>query len=382
MKKLLAAFAATVLSLSAAMAQTALPPPLIAAKSWLLLDATSNQVLASQDPSMRIEPASLTKIMTAYLAFSAIKEKRLDANQMVNVSVRAWKVDPSSSKMFIEPRTPVKVNDLLYGLIVQSGNDAAVTLAEAVAGTEDAFVALMNREAQRIGMKATRFGNSHGLPHPDNFSTAEDLAILASRLILDHPDYYKIYSTRDFTYNKIKQPNRNRLLWLDPTVDGMKTGHTAAAGYCLIASAKRPNAGGERRLISVVLGTVSDQTRAQESQKLINWGFQNFDTVKLYAKGQAVATPEVWKGTQNQVKVGFTRDIYVTVPKGVAEKMKPVLERKDPLVAPVAVNSNVGTLKMMVDGKPLTELPVVALEQVNQASIFGRAWDSVRLWMK
>jgi D-alanyl-D-alanine carboxypeptidase (penicillin-binding protein 5/6) len=381
MKKFLAAIAASVLTLSAAVAQT-LPQPIVAAKSWLLLDANSGQVLASQDPSMRIEPASLTKIMTAYLAFSAIKEKRLDPNQMINVSVRAWKVDPSSSKMFIDPATPVKVEDLLYGLIVQSGNDAAVALAEAVAGTEDAFVALMNKEADRMGLKSTRFANAHGLPSPDNYSTAQDLSMLASRLIQDHPDYYKIYSTRDFTYNKIKQPNRNRLLWLDPTVDGMKTGHTAAAGYCLIASAKRPIAGGDRRLISVVLGTNSDQTRAQESQKLLNWGFQNFDTVKLYAKGQAVDTPDIWKGTQNKVKIGFTRDVYVTVPKGVAEKMKPVLERKDPLVAPLAANTTVGTLKMVVDGKPMTELPVVALEQVNEAGIVGRAWDSVRLWMK
>jgi D-alanyl-D-alanine carboxypeptidase (penicillin-binding protein 5/6) len=257
-----------------------------------------------------------------------------------------------------------------------------VALAEAVAGTEDAFVVLMNREAERMGMKSTRFANSHGLPSPDNYSTAHDLSIMAARLIADHPDYYKIYSTKDYTYNKIKQPNRNRLLWLDPTVDGMKTGHTTSAGYCLIATSKRPNAGGERRLISVMLGTVSDTVRAQESQKLLNWGFQNFDTVKLYAKDQPVATPEVWKGSQSQVKIGFTRDIFVTVPKGIAEKMKPVLERKDPLVAPIAQNSNVGTLKMMIDGKPLTELPLVALEQVNQASIFGRAWDSVRLWMK
>ncbi|GAB3541097.1 D-alanyl-D-alanine carboxypeptidase family protein [Noviherbaspirillum agri] len=382
MKKLLAAIAASAFSLSVAFAQ-ALPAPTIAAKSWLLLDATSGQVLASQDPTMRIEPASLVKIMTAYLTFSAIKEKRLDANQMVNVSVRAWKVDPSSSKMFIDPATPVKVNDLLYGLIVQSGNDAAVALAEAVAGTEEAFVTLMNREAERMGMKNTKFANPHGLPSPDNYSTAQDLSILATRLINDHPEHYKIYSTKEYTYNKIKQPNRNRLLWLDPTVDGMKTGHTAAAGYCLISSAKRPNGpSGDRRLISVVLGTVSDQVRAQESQKLLNWGYQNFDTVKLYAKGQPVATPEVWKGSQSQVKIGFTRDIFVTVPKGVADKMKPVLERKDPLVAPVAQNSRIGTLKMMVDGKPLAELPVVALEQVNEATIVGRAWDSVRLWMK
>jgi len=381
MKKIIAALAATVFSFSFAFAQ-ALPAPTIAAKSWLLLDATSGQVLASQNPTMRIEPASLTKIMTAYLAFSAIKEKRLAPDQMINVSVNAWKVDPASSKMFIDPATPVSVNDLLYGLIVQSGNDAAVALAEAVAGTEDAFVALMNREAERMGLKSTRFSNPHGLPSPDTYSTAQDLSILAAHLITDHPAYFKIYATKEFTYNKIKQPNRNRLLWLDPTVDGMKTGHTAAAGYCLISTAKRPNGTGERRLISVVLGTVSDQSRAQESQKILNWGFQNFDTVKLYAKGQPVATPEVWKGAQGQVKIGFTKDIYVTVPKGVADKMKPVLERKDPLVAPVAQNSKVGTLKMMVDGKALTELPVVALEQVNQATVFGRAWDSVRLWVK
>lgn len=381
MKKLLAVLAATVFSWSAAFAQ-ALPPPTVAAKSWLLLDANSGQVLASQEAATRIEPASLTKIMTAYLAFSAIKEKRLDPEQLINVSVRAWKVDAGSSKMFIDPATPVKVNDLLYGLIVQSGNDAAVALAEAVSGSEDAFVTLMNREAERMGLKNTRFANPHGLPSPDNYSTAQDLSTLAARMIADHPDYYKIYSTREFTYNKIKQPNRNRLLWLDPTVDGMKTGHTSGAGYCLISTAKRPNGNGDRRLISVILGTVSDQVRAQESLKLLNWGFQNFDTVKLYAKGQPVATPQVWKGTQNQVKIGFNHDVYVTVPKGVADKMKPVLERKDPLVAPVAQHSRVGTLKMMVDGKALTELPVTALEQVNEAGIIGRALDSVRLMMK
>ena len=382
MKRLLAAFAATFLCWSAAFAQS-VPAPTIDAKSWLLLDATSGQVLASYEPDMRIEPASLAKLMTAYLASSAIKEKRLSPDQMVNVSVRAWKVDKSSSKMFIDPATPVKVNDLLYGLIIQSGNDSAVALAEAVAGTEDAFATLMNREAERMGMKNTHFVNAHGLPDPGNYSTARDLAMLATHVVYDHPEDYKIYSIKEYTYNKIKQQNRNRLLWMDPTVDGLKTGHTSTAGYCLIATAHRPNGNsGERRLISVVIGTPSDQVRSQESQKLLNWGFQNFDTVKLYAKGQAVATPEVWKGSQNQVKIGFTQDVYVTVPKGVADKMKPVLERKDPLVAPVQQNSKVGTLKMMVDGKPLTELPVVALEQVNQASIFGRAWDSMRLWLK
>ena len=381
MKKFIAALATSVLMLSAAVAQT-LPAPTIAAKSWLLLDATSGQIIASQDPNARIEPASLTKIMTAYVTFAALRDKKLDINQMVNVSTRAWKVDASSSKMFIDPATPVKINDLLHGLMVQSGNDAAVALAEAVAGDEATFVVLMNREAQRMGLTNTHFANPHGLPSPENYSTAQDLSVLAKRVILDYPEFYKIDSVKSFTYNKITQPNRNRLLWLDPTVDGMKTGHTEAAGYCMIASAHRPNGASERRLISVVLGTSSDQARTQESQKLLNWGFQNFDTVKLYSKGQAIATPEIWKGSKGTVKIGFANDVMVTVPKGVAGKMKPLLERKDPLVAPLAENSRVGSLKMMVDGKPLLELPVVALEPITQASIFGRAWDSMRLWLK
>jgi D-alanyl-D-alanine carboxypeptidase (penicillin-binding protein 5/6) len=382
MKKLFAALAASVALMSAAVAQT-LPAPTIAAKSWILLDATSGQVIAAQDQNARIEPASLTKVMTAYVTFQALKDKKININQMVNVSVKAWKVDASSSKMFIDPATPVKINDLLYGLMVQSGNDAAVALAEAVAGDEAAFVVLMNREAERMGMKNTHFANPHGLPSPENYSTAQDLSNLAARVIIDFPEFYKIDSVKSFTYNKITQPNRNRLLWLDPTVDGMKTGHTENAGFCMIASAHRPNGNaGERRMISVVLGTTSDSSRTQESQKLLNWGFQNFDTVKLYSKGQAIATPEVWKGSKPSVKIGFATDVLVTVPKGVAAKLKPVLERKDPLVAPLARNARVGTLKMTVDGKSLLELPVVALEEVAQATIFGRAWDSMRLWLK
>lgn len=388
MKKFLAA-CAFVLPLfvvfSSAVSAQSLPPPTIAARSWLVLDATSGQVLASQDPDMRVEPASLTKIMTAYLAFSAVRDKKLDLNQLVTVSTHAWKVDGDSSKMFIEPSMPVRVQDLLYGLIVQSGNDAAVALAEAVAGTEEAFVVLMNREAQRIGLKSTRYANPHGLPHPDNFSTARDLSVLATRLINDFPELYKIYSTKSFTYNKITQPNRNRLLWLDPTVDGMKTGHTQAAGYCLIATAKRPNglpgSGGERRLVSVVLGTESDAMRAQESQKLLNWGFMNFDTYKVYAKGQAILTPSVWKGSQGEVKLGFSRDIYVTLPRGTNAKLKPVIERTDPLVAPIAQYARVGTLKLMVDDKVINQVPLLALEPVTEATIIGRAFDSVRLML-
>lgn len=382
MKKFLAALAASLALMSAAVAQT-LPPPTIAAKSWILLDATSGQVIAAQDQNARIEPASLTKVMTAYVTFQALRDKKIDINQMVNVSVKAWKVDASSSKMFIDPATPVKINDLLYGLMVQSGNDAAVALAEAVAGDEAAFVELMNREAKRMGMNNSHFANPHGLPSAENYSTAQDLSILAARVIKDFPEFYKIDSVKSFTYNKITQPNRNRLLWLDPTVDGMKTGHTENAGFCMIASARRPNGTqGERRLISVVLGTTSDSARTQESQKLLNWGFQNFDTVKLYSKGQAIQTPEVWKGSKPSVKIGFANDVLVTVPKGVAGKMKPVLERKDPLVAPLALNGKVGTLKMTVDGKAILELPVVALEEVPQASIFGRGWDSLRLMFK
>src|SRR5450830_1750526 len=381
MKKLLAALASSVLFLSAAFAQS-VPAPTIAAKSWLLLDATSGQIIASQDPDARIEPASLTKIMTAYLTFAAIREKKLALDQKVNVSVRAWKVDSSSSKMFIDPATPVSIDDLLHGLMIQSGNDAAVALAEAVAGDEGTFVVLMNREAQRMGLKNTHFGNPHGLPSPENYSTAQDLSVLASRVIIDYPEFYKIDSIKSFTYNKITQPNRNRLLWLDPTVDGMKTGHTEAARYCLISSANRPNGSGQRRLISVITGADSDQIRAQESLKLLNWGYLNFDTVKLYAKGQTLDTPPVWKGSQAQVKIGFDHDLYVTLAKGSAARLKPALERKDPLIAPISLNSKVGTVKMMLDGKAVAEFPVTALEQVDQASIFGRAWDSIRLMLK
>jgi D-alanyl-D-alanine carboxypeptidase (penicillin-binding protein 5/6) len=368
--------------ISSASAQ-ALPKPMIDAKSWVLLDATSNQIIESDNPNLKIEPASLTKIMTAYLVFNALKEKRLDSNQMIVVSTHAWKVDPSSSKMFIDPATPVSVNDLLYGLIVQSGNDAAVALAEAVAGSEAAFVVQMNREAVRLGMKGTSYGNPHGLPSPQNYSTANDLALLALRLINDHPVFYKtFYSTKSFTYNKITQSNRNRLLWLDPSVDGMKTGYTDAAGYCLISSALRPNGSGQRRLISVVTGTKSDQTRAQESLKLLNWGFLNFDTMKLYDKNQAVSTPDIWKGNQSQIKIGFTHDLYITLPKGSASRLKPTLERKDPLIAPIALNSQVGTMKMMVDGRQIAQFPVLALEPVSTSGIFGRAWDSIRLLFK
>ena len=379
MKNLLSALLGFVLMTSAS-AQT-MAPPTIAARAWLLLDASSQQVLASHEADVRIEPASLTKIMTAYLTFSALRDKRLDMNQTINVSTNAWKVDSGSSKMFIEPDTAVRITDLLHGLIVQSGNDAAVTLAEAVAGDQAAFTVLMNRQAAQMGLKNTRFANPHGLPDPNNYSTARDLSVLAWRLITDFPEFYKIYSVKNFTYNKISQPNRNRLLWLDETVDGMKTGHTQAAGYCLIASAVRPNGGGQRRLISVVLGAESDPMRAQESQKLLNWGFMNFQSFKIYSKDQAVLTPVVWKGSKDEVRLGFNRDVYVSLPRGSTANLKSVVQRTDPLIAPIPQYRQIGTLKVLADGKVISELPLQALDQINEATIFGRAFDSLRLML-
>lgn len=280
--------------------------------------------------------------------------------------------------MFIEPRKPVTVDELIRGMIVHSGNDACIALAEAVAGSEEVFAQMMTREARRLGMKDTHFVNSTGLPDPQHYSTAQDLALLAAALVRDFPEYYPLYSTKEFRYNNISQSNRNRLLWTDPTVDGMKTGHTEDAGYCLISSAKR----GERRLIAVVLGAASEAARAIESQKLLNYGFQFYDTVRLYQKNQAVATLRVWKGDSNMVKAGFTSDFYLSLPKGQIDKLKASVESLQPLLAPISAGQRVGTMKLMLDGKPYRELPVVALESVPVAGILGRGWDSIRLLFK
>jgi D-alanyl-D-alanine carboxypeptidase (penicillin-binding protein 5/6) len=280
--------------------------------------------------------------------------------------------------MFIEPNKPVVVEDLIKGMIVQSGNDACVALAEAIAGTEEVFAQMMNREAQRLGMKNTNFMNSTGLPHPQHYTTAYDLSLLANAIIRDFPEYYPYYSLKEYRYNNITQSNRNRLLWVDPTVDGMKTGYTDNAGYCLITSARR----GPRRLVSVVLGTNSESLRATESQKLVNYGFQFYDTVRLYEKGQAVSTVRVWKGSANTVKAGFPRDLFLSVPKGVSDKLKASVETQQPLLAPIAAGQQVGVLRVELDGKPYGEFPVVALEEAPLAGIFGRGWDSLRLLFK
>ncbi|WLW63401.1 D-alanyl-D-alanine carboxypeptidase family protein [Achromobacter aegrifaciens] len=380
MKKLAASLIVAAACMSGAVAQT-VPAPALSAKAWLLLDETSGQVIASHAATTRIEPASLTKIMTAYVVFEALSKKELSAAQMVTVSTRAWKVPAGSSKMFLEPGSKVSVDDLLRGLMIQSGNDAAIALAEAVSGSVEAFVARMNETAARLGLHATHFASPHGLPDPGTYSTASDLSVLATRYIRDFPQLYKTYdSAKHFTYNKITQPNRNRLLWLDPSVDGLKTGHTESAGFCIVATAQRPNGADQRRLITVVVGTASDKLRTQESRELLEWGFQGFNTIKLYARGQAVATPEVWKGEQDSLKAGFARDAYVTVPAGA--KVEPVWTPQDPLIAPIAAQSTVGAVRVLVDGKPAMQFPVVALEPVAEAGFAGRAWDSIRLWWR
>ena len=374
-RSLLIALLVSFLVPSLALAQQMPTPPALAAKSWLLLELESGQELASQAPDERIEPASLTKLMTAYLTFAALKQGTIKLDQMVTVSENAWK--SQGSRMFIQVDTQVEIEDLIKGMIVQSGNDACVALAEAISGSEDNFAQMMNREAQRLGMKASSFRNSAGMPDPQHYTTERDLAILAGALIRDFPDEYaKYYSLKEFRYNKITQPNRNRLLWLDPTVDGVKTGHTDGAGYCLISSAKR----GPRRLLSIVLGTKSDGVRTQESLKLLNFGFQFYDAVQLYAKNQAVSDLKVWKGSEKTVKAGFTHDFILAVPKGSGPRVKAELVSQQPLIAPVTQGQVVGTMKVSVDGTPIGDYPVVAIEGVPVAGIFGRAFDTMRLW--
>ena len=375
MRTLRSLFLALLLLPVLAAAQQLPTPPTLAAKAWLLTEVESGQNLAEQNADNRLDPASLTKLMTAYVTFGALKQGTIKIDQMVTVSEKAWKSE--GSRMFIQVNTQVKVEDLIKGMIVQSGNDACVALSEAIAGSEDNFVQRMNQEAQRLGMKATSFRNSAGLPDPQHYTTARDLATLASALIRDYPaDYAKYYSLKEFRYNNITQPNRNRLLWLDPTVDGMKTGHTEAAGYCLISSSKR----GPRRLLSVLLGAASDGVRARESLALLNFGFQFYDAVQLYAKDQPVSALKVWKGTEKTVNAGFTRDLTIAVPKGYGDRLKSELVPQPRLIAPLTAGQVVGSLKVTLDGKPFGEYPVIAITAVPQAGVFGRAIDTMRLW--
>lgn len=359
-------------------------PPEIAARNFILFDVTANKVLAEREADQPQDPASLTKLMTAYIVFSALKEKRLTLEQTLTVSQRAWderKGDPSL--MFIDTTMTPKVDELLRGMIIQSGNDASVALAEGVGGTVEQFVAMMNRQAQAWGLKNTEFKNVTGMTEPGHKTSARDLSVIAASLIRDFPEYYGYYSQREYTYNKIRQPNRNLLLGRDPSVDGLKTGYTEAAGYCLVTSAQREFPNGKRRLISVVMGTASMQARASESQKLLNWGYSAYDAVRLFDKDQAVSTVPVWKGAVPEAKLGAAGAVFIAVPRGEGGKLQTKVERTDPLVAPLAKGQRVGTLKVMTAaGTPVAEVPLVVQQEVALAGIFGRAWDAIRLWIK
>ncbi|KAF1030012.1 MAG: D-alanyl-D-alanine carboxypeptidase DacC [Burkholderia plantarii] len=360
----------------------AVPPPGVNARSWVLVDASSNQVLASGNADERVEPASLTKLMTAYLVFEALSAKKISMEQTVTPSEAVRRVGTDESRMFIEAGKPVSVHDLVYGMIIQSGNDAAIALAELVGGNEAQFVNMMNAEAQKLGMSRTHFADVNGMPDPQHYTTAGDLAKLSARLIRDFPDYYNIFSVKEFTYNNIRQPNRNRLLWIDSSVDGLKTGHTQAAGYCLIASAKRalPGAdGGNRRLVSVLMGEPKESDRVQDGLKMLNYGYSTFDAVRLYKGGQAVETPRVYKGRDNTVQVGVLADQFVTLPKGVGDKVKPQVTLSTPIIAPLAQGQQVGTVQFVADGKTVAQFPLVALQAVPEAGLFGRIWDSILL---
>ena len=374
--------AAATISITAAAQAPQVPE--IAAKSYLLLDVTANQVLAEKDADSPVEPASLTKLMTAYLVFDALHAKKIDLKQTLPVSERAWKMP--GSRMFIDPKMQVPVEDLIKGMIVQSGNDATMALAEGVGGSLERFVTLMNEQAKALGMKSTSYKNPEGLTEAGHTTTARDLSILATRLMQDFPDFIGYYAIKKYSYAGTpisNGNNRNTLLFRDPTVDGLKTGHTDAAGYCLIATAKRdvPNVG-SRRLLSIVLGTASENARANESQKLLNWGYTAFDVVKLFDANQPVVTPAVWKGKEATLKLGRPQAIVVTVPAGSGTKLKTQVVRPDPLVAPFTKGQAVGSLKVTVGEQVVAEVPLVALEAVDQAGILGRAWDAVRLWIK
>jgi len=383
MKRLLA-FVLACAGMAAAFAQAPQPPE-IAAKSYLLLDVGADQVLAERQADVQTDPASLTKLMTAWLVFDALKAKKLALDQKLPVSMRAWaERKGGGSLMFIDTTMTPTVDELLRGMIIVSGNDAAVALAEAVGGSVEGFAAMMNRQAQAWGLKNSQFKNPTGLTEAGHYSSARDMALIAARIVRDFPEQYAAYyAQRHYTYNNIKQDNRNMLLGRDPTVDGMKTGYTDAAGYCLVASAQRDFPNGKRRLVSVVMGTASREARAGESQKLLNWGYTAWDAVRLFEAGKPAATVPVWKGTQPTAALGAAQPMVVAVPKGEGDKLKTVVQRTDPLVAPLAQGQRVGTLEVSTaGGAKVASLPLVVLQPVPQAGLLGRAWDAIRLWIK
>lgn len=357
------------------------PPPSLSAKGWVLTDFATGQVLAETNADARVEPASITKVMTAYVVSAELAAGKIKLDDPVFISENAWRsggAGTEGSTSFLAVNSKVPLKDLLYGMIIQSGNDAAIALAEHVAGSEQTFAELMNQYAKKLGMTGTHYTNASGLPHPDHYSTAHDIAILARHVIGDYPEEYKIYALKEFEWNGITQHNRNTLLWRDPSVDGIKTGHTKDAGYCLTTSAKR----GDQRLIAVVMGADSEKQRSDDNQALLNYGFRFFETHKLYDAGKALTQPELWKGAQNTIALGVTDDVVATLPRGRYGDLKANLELPGRLIAPYAKGQQVGTLKVLLDGKTLLERPLVALADAPEAGFWGRMSDGILLWFK
>lgn len=348
--------------------------PSLGANSYILMDFNSSHVLVENNPDMRVEPASITKVMTSYVIFNELREGNIQLGDLVNVSENAWRT--GGSRMFIEPRMEVTVEQLVKGMVIQSGNDASVALAEHLAGTEEAFAALMNHYAAELGMVNSHFMNATGLPHEDHYTTARDVALLSIALINDFPEFYLWYSEKEYSFNNIRQHNRNNLLWRDPAVDGLKTGHTQAAGYCLAASAKRDG----MRLVSVVMGSASEQTRVSESQTLLSYGFRFFETVQLYKSGQELAQGKVWKGEKDQIRLGIADELFLTIPRGRYEDLDAQVEMRPELIAPIADGEEVGRISIQLEGAEITSRGLVALEGVAEAGFFGRTWDGISMW--
>jgi len=364
------------LSVAGASAQSVLipSPPQIAGSSFILMDPVSGRVIMEENSDERLPPASLTKMMTAYIVERELDEGRISMSDMVPISVNAWRTE--GSRTFVREGTAVSVEDLLRGVIIQSGNDASVALAEFVAGSESAFVDIMNQQAELLGMEGTEFANATGLPAPDQFSTARDLALLARAIINDYPENYPLYAEKHFTFNNIRQPNRNSLLWRDDSVDGLKTGHTQEAGYCLVASAKR----NDTRMIAVVMGADSPASRAQEVQKMLNYGFRYYQTETLFSAGQELINARVWGGESEQISVGILDDIYITIPRGARDSMESVIELDTVIRAPVAVGDELGRVKVTLDEETLVDQPVLALSDVPEGGFFKRIWDAIKLF--
>lgn len=362
---------------SLAIAALPLPePPEIGAKSYLLIDVQSGQTLAEKNSAAKIEPASITKLMTAYIAFSEIKQGNIKPDDKVLISEKAWRTP--GSRMFVEVGKSVPVEALLKGLIIQSGNDAAVALAEHIAGNESTFAAWMNEYASSLGMTSSNYTNSTGLPHAEHYSSAADIALLSQKMIEDFPEFYPLYSQKSYTWNKIKQANRNKLLWRDPSVDGLKTGHTESAGYCLVSSAKRDG----MRLISVVLGTKSESARARASQALLNYGFRFYQTLKLHSGAATIGDAKIWKGASDTVPVGLSNDVYVTIPRGRKDKIQQTPNYLSHVTAPIFSGQKLGTMRITLDNRLLIEKPLLALQAVPEGSLWKRLSDEARLFIE